>query len=302
MRIGNRIFPYPVLNHDITLSGYGLGATFELKFDGEPLQRNEMLVFKNLHYEINEPILAEMIEQEKINGAFIVECSASTFREAFKITSNPIDLEIPLEKFKGTVVASCYLYANEDISDFKSDNFLEEYLGYSFEIDKFDILAVDDGVNFNVETDPSQYDKVSSIFTIVKRMDDSKIMTYENREQHIAIYLPEEYYKSYEMIKTDSSYNNIAFAMFAIPTLTSCLCELGEIESISDAEEKHAWFKAVCISFKRVTGNELTCEVFNDWNKLELAQIVLNNATCTGINNFERFLLNANEWEVDNDE
>lgn len=302
MRIGKRIFPYPVLNHDIALSGYGSGVHFELKFDGEPLQRNEMLVFKNLHYEINEPVLAEMIDQGKINGAFIVECSASTFRKKFIITSNPYDLEIPLERFNGTVVASCYLYATEDISNFKSDNFLDEYLGYSFEIDKFDILAVDDGVKFNVEADPSQYDKVSSIFTIVKRVVDSKIMTYENQEQHIAIYLPEEYYKSYEIIKTDSSYNNIAFAMFAIPTLASCLCELGEIESISDAEEKYSWFKAVCISFKRVTGDELTSEVFNEWNKLELAQIVLNNATCTGINDFERFLLNADECEGDNDE
>lgn len=58
MQIGNRIFPYPVLNRNEALSDYRTESTFMLKFDlsetGAPVLQNGSVVFKNLHFTITD--------------------------------------------------------------------------------------------------------------------------------------------------------------------------------------------------------------------------------------------------------
>lgn len=306
MHIGNRNFPYPVLNKNELLSDYVAESTFKLEFDvgedGAPIVQNGEVVFKKLCYTITDASLIELLKQGKMKGAFIVECSASVFRSIFDISDTPYDLRIPANKINGNVVASCYLYATEDIADFKSAGFISEYAGYSFDVDKFDILAVDDGFRFRIELDPTVDDKVASIFTVVKKEGDSDIMTYENKDKNIVIYLPAVYYGSYDNIKTRRECNNIAFAMLAIPVLAACLDEVyANYDSMEDILDGHPWFNAVCISYKRKTGDDLVYEVFEGMNKLELAQIVLNSASCNGIMDFGNMLLGNMEEGADDE-
>ena len=124
MHIGNRIFPYPVLNRNEELSDYILESVFKVEFDvdekGAPIVQNGDVIFKNLHYSLTDQSLQNLIEQGKIKGAFVVECSASVYRSKFDISANPYDLRVSAHEINGNVVASCYLYATEDILNFKS--------------------------------------------------------------------------------------------------------------------------------------------------------------------------------------
>lgn len=296
MHIGNRIFPYPVLNRNEALSDYAAESTFKLEFDvdenGAPIVKNGEVVFKNLHFTLTDSTLIELLEQGKLRGAFIVECSASVYRSRFDISTTPYDLQVSAHEINGNVVASCYLYATEDITDFHSMGFIEEYAGYSFDIDKFDILAVDDGFKFKIELDPTEDDKVASIFTVVKKEDSGDIMSYVYNDKKIIIYLPSAYYDCYDNIKTKRECNNIAFAMLAIPVLSGCLDDISaRYESMEEILESYSWFNAVCISYKRKTGNKLTFEDFDNMNKLELAQMVMNSASCNGLKDFDNMLL-----------
>lgn len=58
MHIGNRIFPYPVLNRNEALSDYVEDSVFKVEFDvdesGAPIVQNGEVVFKNLHYTITD--------------------------------------------------------------------------------------------------------------------------------------------------------------------------------------------------------------------------------------------------------
>ena len=296
MHIGNRIFPYPVLNRNEALSDYVEDSVFKVEFDvdesGAPIVQNGEVVFKNLHYTITDASLISLLEQGKMKGAFIVECSASVYRSRFEISTIPYDLKVSAHEINGNVVASCYLYAAEDIANFKSTGFIPEYAGYSFDIDKFDILAVDDGFKFKIDLDPSEDDKVASIFTVVKKEGDGDLMSCVYDEKRIVVQLPAAYYGCYDNIKSKKECNNIAFAMIAIPSLAYCLEDIysqyGSLEEILDA---HSWFNAVCISYKRKTGNALTFEEFENMSKLELAQMVLNSASCNGLKDFNNMLL-----------
>lgn len=304
MRIGNRIFPYPVLNRNEELSDYVLSSRFNVQFEvtknSTPIIQNGEVIFKNLHFNLTDNSLASLLELGKVKGAFILECSASVYRSKFDITSVPQDLHISVNELNGNVVASCYLYAAEDISDFRSEGFISDYANYSFDIDKFDILAVDDGFKFKIEMDPAQDDKVASIFTVVKQERNDALMSYANKDKNIVIYLPAAYYDYYNSIKMKKEYNNIAFAMLAIPVLTRCLEECAERDSIQEILDDYSWFNAVLISYKRMFGKELIYDDYENFNKLELAQMVLNSASCNGLKDFGDMLLgNTEEGEDD---
>ena len=256
MHIGNRIFPYPVLNRNEALSDYVADSVFKLEFDVDendaPIVQNDEVIFKNLHYTITDATLTELLEQGKMKG----------------------------------------LYAAEDIADFKSAGFIPEYAGYSFDIDKFDILAVDDGFKFKIDLDPTEDDKVASIFTVVKKEDDSDIMSYDYDDKKIIVRLPAAFYDCYDNIKTKKECNNIAFAMIAIPALAGCLDDVcSRYNTIEEILDDQSWFNAICISYKRRTGNSLTFEDFESMNKLELAQMVLNSASCNALKDFDYMLL-----------
>lgn len=305
MHIGNRIFPYPVLNRNEALSDYVADSIFRMEFDvdenGAPFVQNGEVIFKNLHYTITDVSLVSLLEQGKLKGAFIIECSASVYRNKFDITATPYNLRVSAHEINGNVVVSCYLYATEDILGFKSGSFITDYAGYSFDIDKFDILAVDDGFKFKIELDPAEDDKVASIFTVVKKEGDDEVMTYANKDKNIVIYLPAAYYESYDNVKMKKEYNNIAFAMLAIPVLASCLEEVSTCESIEDILDNHLWFNAVCISYKRRMGKELFYDDFERTPKLVLAQMVLNSASCNGLRDFGNMLLGNTEEGVDDE-
>ena len=297
MHIGNRIFPYPVLNRNEELSDYISESVFKVEFDvdenGAHIVQNGDVIFKNLHYSLTDQSLQNLIEQGKIKGAFVVECSASVYRNKFDISATPYDLRVSAHEINGNVVASCYLYATEDILNFKSTGFLPEYSGYTFDIDKFDILAVDDGFKFKIDLDQTEDDKVASIFTVVKKEDGGDIMSFDYNDKKVIIYLPSTYYDDYDNIKTKKECNNIAFSILAIPALA---CSLEDIlsrryESIEEILEYHSWFNAICISYKRITGNDLTFDEFQNRNKLELAQLVLNSASCNALKDFDNMLL-----------
>lgn len=308
MRIGNKLFPYPLLNNDKLLSGYKESSLFELKVDvddnGSLPVINGNIVLKNLHFELNNDNLEALLAEGRIAGKLIVECSSTTYRSNFDISTIPYTLTIPAMKFNGVAFFSAYLYATEDISGFCSNEFQEDYEGYKFYIDKFDILAADDGFKVNFEIDTSE-DSGPSIFQIVKKINEDNLMTCENGDKYITIQLPESKYKSYEtMIKPNSTYNNISFAMIAIPALVYCIDDImcTQYDSMEEIIAEHHWFEAVCNAYKRETKKDLIFEQLDSYSSLELAQIVLNNAICNGIADFDSLIIGAESDGGDEDE
>lgn len=301
MRIGNRNFPYPVLNANQDLSGYRPNCLFRQNFDvddqGSPVNDGHNLILKNAHYVLLDTYLNKLCSEGLVKGAFIVECASGCFRNSFPATSTPQDIAIPVGCLKGTVTVSCYLYAAVDIESFAPTQLLPVYDGLSFRIDKFDIIAADDGIDFNVDIDESKDDRTASIFTIVKKDTLDSLVKYESRPRNIIIQLPEEQYACYDNMKMHSAYNDISFSMIAIPALAGCLSDVREEmiangeEDLDEALDRWNWLNAVMLSYKRALDKELDFEAFVSTPPFELAQTVLNNASCKGLTIFNDILV-----------
>lgn len=310
MRIGNKLFPYPTLNHEQELSGYNSTSSFELKFqtteDGELLKDEDNVFLKDIHFKLNNVKLQELYDAKKIKCALVVECSDSLFRQKFLIEENGEDISIPLHELKNSVTMSAYMYVEEKIEAYFNDDFKDDYLGYQFELEKYDIVTIDDGYKFQIYIDSEEDNKISSIFTLVRSDSNDERVHFESGLNKINIYLSPKYYKEYSSLKRTSTANNMVFSILLIPVLSSCLEELkAKIEDIDYLEEiieLKNWFKSICVSYENVSGSKLTIDKFKEKDSLEIAQMVMNDSTCKGLQDLSNLLYEGLRGGEEDDE
>ena len=285
MRIGKKIFPYPTINNSKNASCFQ-NSNFALIY--EDVEDSDNLVLKNAHIELDNEELIELFNQGKIDATVIIECSSTIFRKSFNISRIPKDIIIPITNLREQVVISCFIYAKEDFI-YINDDFLEDYKGYTFNIEKYDILAIDDGFTTRIEYDESKDKKVSSIFSIIKdEFINNNVMKIEPTVKKIIIHLPEEQFGCYENMKNNDNYQEIFFAILAIPALISCLQNIQDQMiyndvTFDDIHLDYSWFGSIEYAYKNQFNEELDENKFKKINIVELSQQLMNFASVSAI-------------------
>ena len=302
MQLGKRLYPYPLLSSSKSITGYK-NSQYLFLCDEVHTEKDKVIIV-NARYQLTNEHLSQMISEGKLSPVCIVECSSSVYRKKIMLSSEGKDIELPLKDFLDRVVISSIVYANENISYFHDDDFIDEYLPYTFEIEKNDILASDDGISFNVNSDEKSDDKVSSIFVIVKSEENDEVMTVELSKRKIEIHLPDNQYNTYYSMKSLPDFQNLFFAMIAIPSLAEALSKLKE-DDIENARYKYDWFKSIEQSYKNIKEEDLEQEQLTAIEPLKFAQEVLNFGTISALADinelFNRKKPDINVGDVDND-
>ncbi len=299
MRVGRKLFPYPVINNSEKVSSFK-NASFSLVY--EDASDEENLILKNTHLVIDDMNLINLISTGKVKGALIIECSSTIFREKKEIDLENRDIIIPLSDLNDKVYISSFLYATENINGYKSENFLDDYEDYSFNIEKYDILAADDGFFKTIEYDQEEDQKNDSIFSVIKT---KKIdtMLVDISQKKIIIKLPESEHGLYTNLRYNKTYQPLFFSMMAIPALSNVLQKFKDQDmDIEDIADDYYWFNAILVSYEKIYGKKLTNEIFNETETLTLAQKLLNNSTLEGINKLFRLDMNRKMGVMSDDE
>ena len=285
MVVGNKIFAYPVLNSDPSKSTY-IDKSFELIYEesDEPNQ----LVLKDVHFESSSLLLLDLFSKNKISVKCIVECSETVYRKCYDITPNPgNNIVINKADVVGKVVISAYAVSNENIS-IKSKEFISDYQGIEFEIEKYNILAVNDGYSFYANKEEKEDNVVHSIFSVIPSYDlnpeDGYDVAYNGRK--IVIGLNEQSFNNYKYIYKIEKYKEVFFGMILVHALEMGISaaiktlESGDYD-LDDICSKYRWFQSVLNAYKLLEGEDLTREKLLDKYREEktclLAQKVLGN-------------------------
>lgn len=280
MRVGKKLFPYPVINNSKKISAFK-DSEFALIYDEGNDEEN--LILKNAHLKIDDMNLINLMSVGKVKGALIIECSSTIFRIKKDIDMENRDIIIPLSNLNDKVYISCFLYATENIYDYKSENFLDDYSDYAFNIEKYDILAADDGFFKVIEYDQDEDLKKDSIFSVIKTKN-IDCMQVDVSQKKIIIKLPESEHGLYYNLRYNKTYQPLFFSMMAIPALSIVLQRFKEQEyDVEDIADDYYWFNSIIASYERVYGKKLTNEIFNEMDMLILSQKLLNNCTIDGI-------------------
>ncbi len=290
MRIGKKLFPYPTINNSRNASCFK-NSNFALVY--EDVEDNDNLILKNAHIELDNQSLIELLEMGKIAAVVIVECSSTVYRKSFNISRVSNDIVIPITNLRDQVVVSCFIYAKEDFS-YINEDFLEDYDGYTFNIEKYDILAIDDGFTTRIEYDENKDKKISSIFSIIKdEFINNNTMKIEPTSKKIVIHLPAEQFGYYENMKNNDNYQEIFFSMIPIPALISCLQNIQDQVlyndvTLDDIHLEYSWFSSIEYAYKKKFNEDFDEDILKRVSIIELSQQLMNNASVTAISDLFR--------------
>lgn len=276
MHIGKRLFPYPILNNDVLYSQYKT-ANFSLLYS--EIVTKEEYILDGIKCDLNSNFLKELINKEAAKIICIVECAETMYRRSFPLSCEPKKIIIPLTKLNGKVSVSAFVVATKDIEKYVSDDFLDDYEGYTFQIEKNDILAVDDGYVNRVDFNKDEDTKKSSIFIVIKdKTIKDETMTIEFDVDKIVVKLPEEQWNIYDKMKRIQKYQNLFFSILATPALSQALLSLKlTSDSVDQLKLDYRWFNSFAVAYKNVFGEELTDEIFEKMSDTNLiAQKLLN--------------------------
>ncbi len=281
MQVKRKIFPYPVINQTPYLSNY-LDKTFELLFD--KVETDKTIELHNIRFSSNSSFINCLYEKEIIKVKCIIECSNTVFRKNINLTKEDGNtLTLYKSDLSDRVEISTYAYANKDFVLDSNEEFDEDYQGIQYEIDKYSILAVNDGFSFNMIHTAEEDRITKSIFSIIPIVDsDSKTYEINVKTNKIEISMAEDLYFHYLPVSSDEYLAEEFFCILLIPALAEALnlckdfikngaCDIDEVIS------EYHWFSSVNKAYSLIYGHKLTAEEFIKEPLTSLAQRLLGN-------------------------
>lgn len=277
MQIAKKIFPYPIINRESQYSTYN-GSSFSLEL--EEIDSEKIFYLKKVRYITNSELLNKLIKESKVEVALIIECSETIFRKKVLLNEEGIDIPLCKSDFSGKVVYSMYAYTTQDIVLESSDEFLEEYQGIDYDLEKYSIVAADDGRTLYMNHEDAEENVVKSIFSVIPSFDKNDNVFYVDYEtgKKIIITLSENDFNNYNEMFNIDTYKELFFSVLLIPSLTEALtrCKMLVDEyELEEVEQTYKWFKSIIVAYEKQIGKEFTVEEFRDFSPVVLAQQLL---------------------------
>jgi len=306
MRIGKRLFPYPLLNSQKLYSQFQ-NCSFALSYDDETT--DEAYILSNIVCKLDNTSLISLINDEKAKVVLAVECNPSMFRKIYDIQINiPNRIEIPIRDVFGKISVAAYVIALDDIHGYISDDFDEVYKGYSFTIEKYDILAADDGFTNKIDFKDEDSIKKSSIYEVIKDSTSTDgVCTIDFDLNKITIYVPEKQWNYYEKTKKEPHFRNIYFTELAVQSLTYSLLKLQKkAEDVYDDIESigmdYEWFNSFIEGYKKIHNKELNIDDFKDMDPYVESQKIFDAPVSKSFDEIFSLVINGMQDEGDNDD
>lgn len=249
MKITKRLYAYPVLAAD--KDDYRKAI-----FSVEMSEHMELTDFV-LHFsvQLTSESLIHMIGQGEAEYLIHIECSSTAFRKAYHFASPQFEVRIPLEKINHMVEIVAFVVTKKHISGFHSEEWVDDFSGLQFDLEKGSILAYQNLPNLSIAKSMHQSAAQPSLFYVRKRQDDGRQgMQLFLEGDKILISLLEPEYRLYQQFNNDTEMQPVLNAMLILPALVYMFEELDQ-EYEEDATDRHdytgcAWYEALEQSYR----------------------------------------------------
>ena len=273
MEIKYRLYPYPVLssysddykqglfetNIDVVKDGYNLKVDFLANLTSNGLKEqikagNAMYVY---HLECAQTGYRKVVTTEKVSESYIIEN---------KLVSGKLQI-------------CSFVVAVEDITNYTTDDFHDDYSGVTFDIEAGCVMAVGTMVTVDVSKDIDDLANTPSIFSIIRNPDPScKELIVDMYTRKIQIKIPLDDFYRYKKLSITPEYQPVLNSLTIIPTLTYVLGELKRLSVEERIEfQDYLWYKTLSKALLSTFDCDIESTDFNSKNTIELAQKLINN-------------------------
>jgi hypothetical protein len=277
MNINNIAFPHPVL---------GIGDSINSSIELPPPEINS----GTDSYEVTVSFthdnldLLNLVDSGKAEYFCEATCSNTVYRKIFTSKESEITFTIPKKYVKSKVEFTCLLVATEAISNYSNTEAHPDYTGYTFDIDKGDILAYFGEFSFNADIRYEKLKAVSSFMEIVEN-EGEEFTTIDLKRSKIRVELPSE---SYQIYLNDSISQEERFApIFHSSIVLNAL--LVALFNFDDEHKEYTWAQVIEYRLKNEPQFS-SLSVDDRVNIPEIAQRLLGNPfqrLIKGLNSFE---------------
>lgn len=273
MEIKYKLYPYPVLS---SFSNDYKRGSFKTEIKVERDGYNMRLKFSS---ELTSESLLNCIHLGSAKYVYHIECAQTGFRKVVKTDKAQDEYVIEHKSVNGKIQICCFIVAVEDIKDYSSSDFHDDYQGLSFDIEAGCVVAVGNMTTIDVSKDIDDLANTPSIFNIIKNSDETcKEMLVDMTQRKIIIKLPLSDFYSYKALSTNPLAQPILNSLTIVPALTYVLEELKALSVQERSENAEAlWYKVI----SKVLATQFQCNIeseeFSNQNMIALAQKLINN-------------------------
>ncbi|MBR3362208.1 MAG: hypothetical protein IKG39_12850 [Lachnospiraceae bacterium] len=237
MNITNRLFTYPVLSNE---KWDYQNSLFAVDFENQMAGVNDLKLAFDIAMTCKE--IEQLILSGKAEYVIHLECSTTAYREVLRSISTHIEHTIPIGRVSGSFDAVAFVILKEDIQDFVSTDWDEDFFGMSFDLNRGSILAYQNLPGLNITKDYEEFTSAGSLFTVFKRVtaDNEAAEVYLDANK-IRIGLCSEDYDLYKTYSTLDDLQEIYHCMVIFPALVYVFSEL-KLEGAAETYQAREWF------------------------------------------------------------
>jgi len=272
MEIRYKLYPYPVLAY---YSDDYVNSSFETAIepnrDGYNIKIDFIADLKNAE-------LSKLLTEGKVRVVYHLECAQTGFRIALATDQMEYSYVISNKLICGRMQICPFIVAVQDLNNFVSSCFHEDYRGFKFSIEAGCVMAVAKQVDVEIEKDTNDLANMPSVFVIIKNADESASgMVVDMDQKKIVIKLPETDYYNLKSIKDEATIQAVLNSLVVVPALTYVLEELNRRPANDRYEYSgYNWYRTI----KKAMAVRFNCDIESDQlstlNMLEIAQKLIN--------------------------
>lgn len=261
MKYNDISLPYPVLgvNDDV----YPLLEDDCIQMS-DPQKDAKEYTFKVVLSQKNEKI-TELIADGKAEYACEVTCKDTFLRRCFCSEKPVFNIVLSRREVNGRINFNCFIAVKEPILGYTNKGFNEDYKGFTFDLEKGDLLAIFPSAAYNTNIKYEKLFAAGSFMQIVEASEDVDKTWFNLDEERILIELPHDLYVQYqkvgnafpEIIHSSLVHNALVYALSNLSLYyekekkwADCLMQRmqePELEKYSDLDDMYNVFKAADI-------------------------------------------------------
>ncbi len=265
----NKLFAYPVLSYDT--DDY-VGVNFTLESTKILEKRKRISKLKYL-FAVDDLYIRLLIDNKQAKGVLKIYCPTTKYREMIDLEYGENEIILNNENVNNRVELESYIILMEDINNFYSLNFNNDYSNDSFNLEKGSIIAMGKYENLFIEKDIYEFTKVSSIIKVRKASENQKELSIDYSDQNIYVYLPENDFITYSQYAKHCL--DVVNSMVIFPALVYVLEALAKDEELLSQYEYNRWFRVINKKVKEIYNMDLTSTFIINADSIIIAQKIL---------------------------
>lgn len=235
--------------------------------------------------------IAQLVAEGKAEYACEVTCRGTFLRRCYKSSSPHFDITLGRTEVNGRIEFQCFIATCQPVPDYCNDGFNGDYLGFTFDLEPGDMLAVFPLAWWNTNVKFDKLYAAGSFMQIVEAGDGIDKTWFNLNEDRILIELPHDLFVQYQRI--GNSFPEVIHSSLVHNALVYALSNLSEYQ-----ETGKLWADSLQLRLAEL--HILTSELKNDMSLVyKAADMLLQDPYKRMLDSLEKIANAQNEEQED---